>query len=128
MNRNELRDLYKNETGRKHINMRGEPEIDYVIWLEDFLVKNLQQAPVSVSLPFDNNTLMGAIFKVYPKGDIRKLAQESRDGRKFYLGDKEIGFRPNDSMTLNQEYIDGFTAGFNYVKNLFIEGSGGDEA
>lgn len=89
---------------------------------------NLHIPDVMPSLPFDNKTLMDAILKIYPKGDIRKLAQESRNGRKFYLGDKEIGFRPNDSTTLNQEYIDGFSAGFNYVKNLFIEGSGGNEA
>jgi hypothetical protein len=73
--------------------------------------------------PFSDQVLIDAILKIYPKDDVRELAQQSRNGIRYFMGDKEIGFRPNDSTTLNEEYIDGFTAGYNYIKNKFIEES-----
>lgn len=39
MNKQELREEFKKETGYNYINSQGEPDIDYMKWLEQKLVK-----------------------------------------------------------------------------------------
>ena len=44
-----LRQDYKSQTGESHTKSQGEPDIDYVFWLEDELIKQLNIARVTNS-------------------------------------------------------------------------------
>lgn len=48
-----LRDQFEVETGEKHINSQGEPDIDYVAWLEQKLVKESDSLPCVSSREYE---------------------------------------------------------------------------
>jgi len=63
MTREELRIKFNQETGITWINFQDEPDIDYVYWLENFIVNSLPNGEASsVSTNELTNKYAGCIF------------------------------------------------------------------
>lgn len=45
-----LREQFKTETGENHINSQGEPNIEYMAWIEERLVKESDSLPCVISI------------------------------------------------------------------------------
>jgi len=91
----ELRKQFEDQTGDHWTNSQGEPDIDYVSWLEQKLVKESDSLPC-VRLSLHDAKLLSKIIKWYRKQIVNHGLPDRKKYREF-CKQKEIELLGNEA-------------------------------